>query len=171
MNLGIHFFFCIVLFWDEFPGMELFDKGMQGKGTFRVWEARLVIEGELKRVRKGEVCLPHSCQSGQRWRRVRCWLGSRSSDCYSLPSSPDASLTLALPRRRLAKVAASIPALSLEGAKGVTQLRRALSLISPARTWLSSDCPTWSIYHRLIFISVTREGCHLQLMVRGPKAL
>lgn len=43
--------------------MELFDKGMQGKGTLRVWEARLVMEGELKSVRKGEVCLPHSCQS------------------------------------------------------------------------------------------------------------
>lgn len=129
--MGIHFFFCIVLFWDEFPGMELFDKGMQGKGTFRVWEARLVIEGELKRVGNGEGKLPHSCQS------------AGPEVAYFLPSSPDASLTLALLRRRLAKLAAaSIPALSLEGAKGVTQLRRALSLISPARTSLSSDCPT-----------------------------
>lgn len=43
--------------------MELFDKGMQGKGTFHVWEARLVLEGELKGVKKGEVCLSHSRQS------------------------------------------------------------------------------------------------------------
>lgn len=62
-ELGYTFFFCTVLFWDKFPGMELFDKGMQGKGTVPVWEARLVIEGELKGVKKGEVCLPHSCQS------------------------------------------------------------------------------------------------------------
>lgn len=43
--------------------MELFNKGMQGKETFRVWEVKLMIKGELESVRKGEVCLPHFCQS------------------------------------------------------------------------------------------------------------
>lgn len=53
--------------------MELFDKGIQGKETFHVWEARLVIEGELKSVRKGEVCLPHSCQSEGPEMAAKAW--------------------------------------------------------------------------------------------------